>query len=121
MPGAPALRRILVVEDDLDSSELLAAALACEGFEPIVARNGHEALDLLATGFRPAVILLDLMMPAMDGREFRKRQRDQPDIAPIPVVICSAEEPSTAADLAAYATFKKPLDLDALIDLLRSV
>lgn len=61
------------------------------------------------------------MMPIMDGREFRKRQRDQPDLAPIPVIFCSGEEPSTAADLAAYATFQKPLDFDALIGLLQSM
>ena len=121
MPGVPALRRILVVEDDLDLSNLLAAALLFAGFEPLMARNGREALDPLATGIRPDLILLDLMMPIMDGREFRKRQCDQPEIAEIPVIICSAEEPSTAADLAAYATFKKPLDFDALIGLLRSV
>lgn len=121
MPKAPALRRILVVEDDLDLSGLLAAALRFAGFEPLVARHGREALDLLAMGVRPEVILLDLMMPIMDGREFRKRQRDQPDIASIPVIICSAEEPSTAEDLAAHATFEKPLDLDALIGLLWSM
>jgi CheY-like chemotaxis protein len=102
-------------------ADLIARALLFEGFEPLMARNGREALDLLATGFRPGVILLDLMMPVMDGREFRNRQRDQPDIAPIPVIICSAEEPATAADLAAYAMFSKPLDFDALIGLLRSM
>jgi DNA-binding response OmpR family regulator len=121
MPGGAALRRILVVDDDPDLSELVVAALTCQGFAAIVARNGHEALDLLATGLRPAAILLDLVMPVMDGREFRTRQREQANIATIPVIICSAEAPSTAADLAAYATFTKPLDLDALIDLLRSM
>jgi CheY-like chemotaxis protein len=110
-----------VVEDDLDLSDLLAAALLFAGFEPLIARNGREALDLLATGIRPELILLDLMMPIMGGREFRRRQRDHPDIANIPVIICSGEEPSTAADLAAYATFQKPLDFDALIGLLRTM
>lgn len=113
--------RVLVVEDDLDSSELVVAVLEFEGFEPVVARNGREALDLLATGFRPQAILLDLMMPLMDGREFRTRQRLRPDIATIPVIICSAVEPSAATDLAAYAILKKPLDFDALIALLRSM
>lgn len=121
MREAPALRRILVIEDDVDLADLIAAALLFEGFEPLLARNGREALDLLAAGFRPDVILLDLVMPVMDGREFRKRQRDHPNLAPIPVIICSAEQPSTAADLAAYAIFSKPLDLDALIGLLRSM
>jgi CheY-like chemotaxis protein len=121
MPATAALRRILVVDDDPDVSELLVAALACHGFEASVARNGQEALDLLETGFRPAAILLDLMMPVMDGREFRARQRMHANIATIPVVVCSAEEPSSAADLDVYATLTKPLDLDALVDLLRSM
>lgn len=114
-------RRVLVVEDDFDSSELVVAVLAFEGFDSVVARNGREALDLLATGLRPQAILLDLTMPIMDGREFRSRQRRWPDIAAIPVIICSAMEPSSAGDLTPYAVFRKPLDFDALIALLRSM
>jgi CheY-like chemotaxis protein len=120
-PSALVVHRVLVVEDDLDSSQLAVAVLACEGFEPVVARNGREALDLLTMGLRPQAILLDLTMPIMDGREFRSRQRRQPDIAAIPVIICSAIEPSSAADLAAYAVFRKPLDFDAVIAVLRSI
>ena len=120
-PAARVVRRVLIVEDDLDSSELAVAVLAFEGFEPVVARNGREALDLLTTGLRPQAILLDLTMPIMDGREFRIRQRRQPDIAAIPVIICSAMEPSSAADLSAYAVFTKPLDFDALIAIIRSI
>jgi CheY-like chemotaxis protein len=120
-PGALVPRRVLVVEDDLDSSELVVAVLEFEGFEPVVARNGREALDLLATGLRPEAILLDLMMPLMDGRQFRSRQRIRPDIAVIPVIICSAEEPLAATDLDAYAILRKPIDFDVLVALLRSI
>src|SRR5260370_17292742 len=76
---------ILVVDDDPDILYALSEALSEEGFSVQVAQNGQEALDLVGES-PPALILLDLMMPVMDGREFGSRIRSFPDLANIPIL-----------------------------------
>jgi len=85
-----ANRKILLVEDDLDVREALADTLEDRGFEVITAANGLEALDLLRRVEAPSLVLLDLMMPVMDGYEFLEAQRRDPILAAIPVAIVTA-------------------------------
>jgi len=110
---------VLIVEDDADLREMMAQLLSLEGFLAETAPNGRDALQYLERGDRPDVILLDLMMPVMDGWEFRRRQVADPTIATVPVVVLSAVDPSRAGDLGGAAFLKKPLDFDQLLELVR--
>jgi CheY-like chemotaxis protein len=75
-------RTIMIVEDDVDIADLVATTLEDDGYAVLVATNGQEALDKLrAAGTRPSLILLDLMMPVMDGWQFRKAQTADPALA----------------------------------------
>jgi CheY-like chemotaxis protein len=121
-PGGPRLARhcpILIVEDDADLREMMAQLLTIEGFRAQTVANGRAALDYLQKGDYPDLILLDLMMPVMDGWEFRRRQRADPEFAHVPVVVLSALDPTRAADLGESTFLKKPLDFDRLLDLVR--
>jgi len=109
---------ILVVEDDPDIRFGLAVLLEDEGYEVLTAANGREALARLHTlSVLPSLILLDLMMPDMDGWEFRAEQRRDAVLATIPVIILSA-----AGDLAARTTklgavgvMQKPVQVSDLL------
>jgi CheY-like chemotaxis protein len=87
--GAPRKRRILVIEDHEVARRALAALLSTMGYEVVEATNGREALMTLATEARPDVILLDLVMPIMDGWEFMKRQRRDWRLCTIPTIVIS--------------------------------
>jgi CheY-like chemotaxis protein len=111
---------VLIVEDDEDLRDMMAQMLTIEGFAAATAANGREALDYLHGTTKPHVILLDLMMPVMDGWEFRRRQQADPELAPLPVIVLSALDPARAAPVDATAFLKKPLDFDRLLELVRS-
>jgi len=111
---------VLIVEDDEDLREMMAQLLSLEGFHSATVANGREALQYLHDAEKPQVILLDLMMPVMDGWEFRRQQQADPDLAPVPVIVLSALDHGRASDLEAAAFLKKPLDFDRLLSLVRS-
>jgi CheY-like chemotaxis protein len=111
---------VLIVEDDADLREMMAQLLSLEGFQTATVSNGFEALDYLRQQDRPDVILLDLMMPIMDGWEFRRQQQADPELAAVPVVVLSALDQNRAAHVTANAFLKKPLDFDRLLELVRS-
>jgi CheY-like chemotaxis protein len=115
-------RTVLVVDDDADCRTMLEQTLTFEGFGVVSACNGSEALAV-ARQQRPSVILLDLMMPVMDGYQFRIQQQLDPSLADIPVVCISGTHNASRAarNMAAAACFTKPIELDALIALVRSV
>jgi CheY-like chemotaxis protein len=110
---------VLIVEDDADLREMMAQLLTLEGFQTEAVANGKEALEYLRTATRPDLILLDLMMPVMDGWEFRRHQRQDPRLAEVPVIVLSALDGSRALDVDGTAFLKKPLDFDHLIELVR--
>jgi CheY-like chemotaxis protein len=115
----PSQCPVLIVEDDEDLRDMMAQMLTIEGFDASTAANGREALDYLHSTAKPQVILLDLMMPVMDGWEFRRQQQADPELAPVPVIVLSALDPARAAAVDAAAFLKKPLDFDRLLELVR--
>lgn len=111
-------RRVLVVDDDEMIRSVLSEALTDEGYDTRTATNGLDALDLV-DGWLPDVILLDLMMPQMDGWTFRQHQREHPALKDIPVVVLSARRDLSdqARMLEPAEIVAKPFDLDALLTL----
>jgi len=110
---------VLIVEDDADLREMMAQLLSLEGFQAAAVANGREALEYLNGSHKPQVILLDLMMPVMDGWEFRRKQQANPALASVPVIVLSALDQARAGNLDATAFLKKPLDFDHLLALVR--
>jgi CheY-like chemotaxis protein len=113
-------RQVLVVEDDPELLGSLVTFLQAEGYTVECARHGLEALGRLRAGCRPAVILLDLMMPIMTGWEFRHAQRQDSELSRIPVIVVSGMNDSErhAAWLEADGYMRKPIPVETLIDTL---
>jgi CheY-like chemotaxis protein len=114
-------RPILVVEDDTDIREALMGILAEEGYAVLGAADGRQALDVLRDGARPTLILLDLMMPFMNGWQFRAEQKLDAALSDIPVVVISADAnvKQKAESLDAVGYLKKPVELDALLEVVQ--
>ena len=112
-----ACKSVLVVEDDLDIRESLEQILEIEGYQPLLAENGQAAVEILEHGARPCLILLDLMMPVMNGWEFLEQSRKDSHINEIPIVLISgqvvARETAALWGLAGYV--EKPIKIDSLI------
>ncbi len=104
--------RVLVVEDERDVRQPLAELLAGVGFDVETATNGLEALRS-ARALPPDVIVLDLMMPVMNGWEFLTVKRSDPRLADIPVVVMSAS--GHAAGMGAASHVEKPFDVEVLL------
>jgi CheY-like chemotaxis protein len=110
---------VMVVEDDVCIRELVIEILAGGGFTAVGAGNGREALQhLRQTRVRPELILLDLMMPVMDGRQFRAEQLSDPLLARIPVVVMSA---SDDGEVRADGRVRKPFDIQALLEVVSCI
>ena len=111
---------VLVVDDDADLRATLQDALTEHGFAVSTAANGQEALRYLrASGGAASLILLDLMMPVMNGWQFRREQEQDPALAAIPVLVLSAgNQLAEAANAIGVAGFiRKPVDLGQLVSL----
>jgi CheY-like chemotaxis protein len=113
----------MVVEDDFAIRETMTEVLEGEGFTVTCACNGAEALDRLDAGNPPGLILLDLMMPVMDGWAFRVAQRLDPRFAAIPVIVLSAGfgRDDRLDVLGAAAFLPKPFELGSLLDAVERV
>lgn len=111
-----AVRTILVVDDDADIQETLRLVLEDEGFVVLLAGNGREALDILEGGLRPCVVLVDLMMPIMNGWELIDRIRHSATLSQLTVVVVSAAGESLAVPEGVRETLRKPVRLDRLIE-----
>ncbi len=110
-------KRILVVEDDTSIRELLVELLESEGYAVASANNGLEGLKFLETESAPDLILIDLMMPVMDGYSFRTQQLQNSTWAKIPTVVMSAEanakEKMKNFNITAFLS--KPVELDNIL------
>lgn len=117
--GMPAYRpsEVLLVEDDIDVREILRELLEDAGYSVTWAANGREALAHLKHGRAPRLILLDLMMPIMDGPAFRAAQRQDPALAPIPVVVISADHGVDAkiGEMQVDGYLPKPFEVGTLL------
>jgi CheY-like chemotaxis protein len=116
-------RTVLLVEDDPDIRDAIGDVLSEEGYAVSVADTGLSALDHLQRQPLPDVILLDLMMPVMDGWQFRARQSQHPVWKAIPVIVLSAvgNTHEKAESIGASGCLRKPLDIDELLDMIERV
>ena len=113
---------VLVIDDDHEVRESLRTLLQLDGYKVKTARDGQHALEQLRGGLRPCIILLDLMMPAMDGQHFRAEQLGDPRFAHIPVVVLSGhyDPQQNAASLGAAAYLRKPADINMVLRLIEA-
>jgi CheY-like chemotaxis protein len=109
---------VLIVEDDPDAREALAQILLGSGYNVATAADGHAALLHLRGSPHPCVVVLDLMMPGMDGWQFRAEQLQDPALATIPVVVITAvpraEQRAAVLDIPDYLT--KPIDIERFLE-----
>jgi CheY-like chemotaxis protein len=105
---------ILVVEDDSDIRSALGGFLQDEGYDVLTAENGRSGLEVLENK-HPGLVLLDLMMPEMNGWQFLEEKSHRPDLSKIPVLVISAV-PGSPSIPGALGFLKKPIDLDRLMD-----
>ena len=107
---------MFIVEDDVDTREMLGRFLELEGYQRgIGAPTASVALERLDAGAPACVILLDLMMPVMDGWQFRHEQVQNAALADIPVIVVSAAGSDRIQQIDADAYLSKPVDLDELL------
>ena len=114
-------RTALIVDDDPSIVDGLAEYLGHDGYVVAAAADGSAALALLNTGLRPDVIVLDLLMPGMDGWDFRMAQLNEPSFAEIPVLVISASGFSRLTilkQLRVQEYLPKPLDPEAVVRVL---
>jgi CheY-like chemotaxis protein len=109
-------KNILIIEDDLAIREALRDVLEMEGYKIYSAANGKEGLEYLPKMIGPCLILLDLMMPVMNGWEVAAALRDDTILATIPVVVVTAY-PAKAKEVQARSIIRKPIDLEVLLNI----
>ena len=119
--AAPHLPTILLVEDDPDTRGFMVTWLEAEGYRVRTAGNGFEALEILRNEI-PNVMVVDLMMPIMDGAELRRRQQKMPAVSRVPFVLVSGtyDLGRIARDLGITDVFSKPFDADQLLGIVAS-
>jgi CheY-like chemotaxis protein len=106
-------RKVLIVDDELELLESLSEAFQDEGYEVVTAVNGSEALRKLALMGRPCVMVLDLAMPEMNGRELLARMRADPGLDDIPVLISTSDPSKSPFGL---PVIRKPINLDRMLE-----
>jgi len=110
---------ILLVEDDPDLRDAVRLVLEDAGYDVVCTENGRDALARLRES-PVSLVLLDLMLPVMDGFEFRVQQMQDPQIASIPVIVfsCGSDIEEKVVPLRVSACLRKPIDVDALVALI---
>lgn len=117
-------RVILIAEDEPDVRDALAEALEDHDFIPLCAANGKEALAMARRlAHKPCLILLDITMPEMDGRQFRSAQKQDPDLRTVPVVVLTArtDSPEVVEQMEAAGWLQKPVQLEELLTAVRGL
>ncbi|MGC3997522.1 MAG: response regulator [Anaeromyxobacter sp.] len=115
--GSPPSPTVLVVDDDTDLRDTLGELLVEEGYDAQTCENGQAALARLREGgLSPRLILLDLMMPVMNGWQFREQQLQDARLREIPVVVMTASRGLDGAPLRAQEILYKPVGLGELLD-----
>jgi CheY-like chemotaxis protein len=109
------MKRLLIVDDELAIVEALQDILSVEGYDIVTAFNGAEGLQRM-TAATPDLVLLDLMMPVMDGREMLRRMREDAALRDVPVVVMSAGRISDEERRTSARFLAKPFELDLLLD-----
>ncbi len=114
--SVPAIRplKILVVDDEPAIRDLILAVLEDEGYIAVGASSAIDALEVIADE-RPDLVLMDIMMPEMDGREAFQRMRERPELAAIPVVMMSAAYAADRVPNNVAGFLSKPFELDHLL------
>ena len=107
--------KILIVEDDSDARRLYAIGLNQRGFEVKLAANGAEAVERITSGEKPDVILLDWLMPLMDGREVLERLGGDRDTAQIPIIVISGQLAPERLDGRIQCWLTKPVTVEDLV------
>lgn len=109
-------RRILIVEDQADVAQLIDVVLKGEGYTVAIAKDGAQGL-MLARDWNPDLILMDIMLPGVDGGTLIARLRQEPETAELPIIAMSASRTlrDRTAELQADALLSKPFDVDALL------
>lgn len=112
-------RTVLIVEDELDLREMLTSVLSTEGYRVLEASNGQEAIEILRKkdGYKPNLILVDLMMPGMDGWAFRSELLRDPLLSYIPIIVISGNSnvPRVARSMRATTYLAKPFTMEKLV------
>jgi DNA-binding response OmpR family regulator len=112
--------RVLIVEDDPDTLVILRINLNAAGIEPMLAGDGHTALERIESE-APDALLLDVLLPGIDGWQVLERLHAKGD--PVPVIVCSGKDNihdlQRARDLGAVAYLVKPFDIDRLVEVTR--
>lgn len=114
---------ILVIDDDADLRETLVDILSDQGFEVVSAEHGAAALQIVQQrNLRPDVILLDIMMPVMDGPTFAAERKNEPRLATVPVIALTAHRDCAGAarQVGAVVCLSKPLKLEKLVAAIES-
>jgi CheY-like chemotaxis protein len=111
------MKMILIVEDEYGNAEILQLLLEAEGYRTAVASNGQQALDILRTSEKPALILSDFMMPVMNGGEFGQALSQDPALSQIPFIFMSATSQDVVRRVfGGYDAFLvKPIEFDSLL------
>ena len=117
VPAAAEHRPLLLVEDDDDVRDAIAASLRDEGYVVAEAGNGRLALEWLQRNADPCLVLLDLWMPVMSGMELREKMVQDPRLAALPLVVVTAagDGKARAEEMGAIGYLRKPLDLQDLL------
>ena len=112
-----SVKTVLLVEDDDIVRGAMQIVLEWEGYQVASATNGQEALDILRQADPPSLVLLDLMLPVLDGWKVREAQMADPTIASIPVIVVSSLDRNRSPDAAGHIT--KPFQVDELLKAVR--
>jgi two-component system, cell cycle response regulator len=114
------MKRVLIVDDEPSIREMLSGFLGDEDYDVTTASNGQQALEI-AVDQMPDIVLLDVMMPGLDGREVSRRLRQAPETSHLPIVLMSAASRIDPGEFGADIFLSKPFDLFRLLEVIETL